>query len=267
MIRTYEKKERLLTVKDLAVAYGDKLIVRDINLAVDNIVRPNMSQGQVVALLGPSGVGKTQLFRCMAGLQQPTKGNVSLNGAEVPVTAGQVGVVFQSYPLLKHRTIMDNLKIAHKGPVDVIKAHLERFGMADKAGLYPAQLSGGQKQRVAIIQQLLCSTHFLLMDEPFSGLDIKMKGEVCKVLSEVSVADELNTLIVTTHDIDTAIQIADTIWIMGWEKDAEGKRIPGATCIKQIDLIERGLAWDPDNYKLPEFVKTSHEIRAIFEAN
>src|ERR1700744_6253975 len=104
----YSLAERLLTIENLSVTY-DKPILHDINLSINNIVRPNMVQGQVVALLGPSGIGKTQLFRCIAGLQKPTNGKVMLNGTAHEVQAGQVGVVQQHYPLLNHRTIISNL--------------------------------------------------------------------------------------------------------------------------------------------------------------
>ena len=266
---SHQFKERLLTVDKVHLNYGDKKILRDVNLKIDNVVREGMHQGQTVALLGPSGVGKTQLFRCIAGLQMPSSGKVTLNNDTENVEAGEVGVVFQNYPLLNHRTVWGNLKLAAKKTKkkdEHITLLLERFGIVDKQKLFPSQLSGGQRQRVAIIQQLLCSSHFLLMDEPFSGLDVRMKAEVCKLINEVSTVDELNTTIITTHDIDTAVKIADTVWIMGFERDAEGRRIPGATCIRQIDLIERDLAWHPDVKNQPNYVPTVREIEAIFMA-
>jgi ABC-type nitrate/sulfonate/bicarbonate transport system ATPase subunit len=269
--------ERLITINDVSLSYGDKLILRDINLHVDNIIRPNMQQGQVVALLGASGVGKTQLFRIIAGLQQATKGTVLIgenggthHGVQTTaksVCAGDIGVVFQSYPLLKHRTVWSNLKLAaskHGVKDDQVNFYLDRFGMTERKDLYPIQLSGGQRQRVAIIQQMLCSTHFILMDEPFSGLDVKMKAEVCKVIQEVSTVDELNTTILTTHDIDVACKVADTIWILGFEKDGEGNRIPGAIVVKQINLIERGIAWQERPELSPLFQSTVEEITKVF---
>jgi ABC-type nitrate/sulfonate/bicarbonate transport system ATPase subunit len=270
MDRSYHLEERLIHIENLSVAYGDKVIIRDINLDVHNIVRPGMNQGQVVALVGASGVGKTQLFRCLAGLQRPTTGAVIIdNGTEDPVRAGDVGVVFQNYPLLRHRTVINNLKLAAKKgkQLDKIDFYLDRFGMSERKDLYPSQLSGGQKQRVAIIQQLLCSENFLLMDEPFSGLDVKMKNEVCRLILEVSLVDERNTIIVTTHDIDTAIKIADHVWVLGYQNTAEGQRVPGATCIHSIDLIERGLAWNPEVELHPNFVPTVREVQNLLLAS
>lgn len=266
--RTYAKSEVLLAIQDVNLAYGDKLILRDVNLTVHNVVRPNMHQGQVIALLGGSGVGKTQLFRMIAGLQKPTAGGVFLPHRKTgPVEAGEVGVVFQSYPLLKHRTVWSNLKLAaskHDVKDEQITFYLDRFGMTDRKDLYPAQLSGGQRQRIAIIQQMLCSTHFILMDEPFSGLDVKMKAEVCKLINEVSLVDELNTFVITTHDIDTAVAIADTVWVLGFQNDAEGKRIPGATVVAEFDLIERGIAWQKSPEEHPNFHATVKEIESHF---
>jgi len=121
-----------------------------------------------------------------------------------------------------------------------------RPGLADKAHLYPAQLSGGQKQRIAIIQQILCSEHFLLMDEPFSGLDIIVEGKATELIMKVANMDDLNTVIVVTHDISAAASIADHIWALGIMKDDAGNYLPeqGATIMKTYDLIERGLCWE-----------------------
>jgi ABC-type nitrate/sulfonate/bicarbonate transport system ATPase subunit len=260
--RQYKREERLLTVAGLGLSFGDKVVLRDVSLAVDNLTRPGLNQGQTVALLGPSGIGKTQLFRCIAGLQAPTAGGVTLEGAGQPPrapAAGQVGVVQQAYPLLAHRTVGSNLALACRDRARV-DAMLERFGLADKRDRYPLELSGGQRQRVAIVQQLLRNSHFLLLDEPFSGLDILAKAEVCAVLREVSLADELNTTIFTTHDLETAVAVADTLWMIGREP---GK--PGATVRAVVDLIEPGLAWDPDPERHPAFWPTVRQVRELFK--
>lgn len=276
MTRSYILAEGLLHVDKLNLSYGQKLILRDVDLQIKNIVRPNMNQGQVVALLGPSGVGKTQLFRCIAGLHKPTGGRVVLGDPTADgqaskvlpvVKAGDVGVVFQNYPLLKHRTIWSNLKLAasrHGVNDEHIDKLLTRFNLMDKKKQYPHELSGGQRQRIAIIQQMLCNTHFILMDEPFSGLDVKMKHEVCRFIQEVAEVDELNTTIFTTHDIETACMIADTVWVMGYDKDQNGQNIPGARVVQTFNLIERGLAWNPQALSHPNFIPTVREIMALF---
>lgn len=259
MTRTYKLAERLLTVEHLNLNFGEKIVLRDININIDNIVREGMHQGQTVALLGPSGIGKTQLFRCIAGLQRPTSGMVRLKDETHPVISGDVGVVQQSYPLLQHRTIMGNLKLVCKDEPRIV-SFLTRFGLLEHAKKYPVQLSGGQRQRVAIIQQMIGDRHFLLMDEPFSGLDIIAKDNVIKLINEVSIIDEHNTTICTTHDLESAVQIADTIWILGREKDK-----PGATIVQTMDLIERGLAWNPDAAHHPNFHPTVDELKEIFK--
>jgi len=260
----YKLEERMLTITGLGLSYGNKVILRDINLVIDNVVRPGLNQGQCVALLGPSGCGKTQLFRCIAGLQRPTLGTIEFGEIEEGKIGkapepGSVGVVQQAYPLLQHRTIMGNLTLVCKDKKRVVEM-LTRFGLQDHGDKYPVQLSGGQRQRVAIIQQMLISDrHFLLMDEPFSGLDIIAKDKVCDLINEVNLVDELNTTIFTTHDLESAIQIADTIWVMGRE---EGK--PGATIVKIYDLKAMGLAWQPNVTKHPMFVPLLNELHDLF---
>ena len=267
----YEKREQILCVSGLSLVYGTRTILRDVNVGVSNIVRPGMSQGQVVALLGPSGVGKTQFFRCLAGLQKPTAGTVSVTEKQIPVTAGMVGVVAQNYILFKHRTVIGNLRVAAKmrgySDKDAEARAMELlaiYGLTDRKDAYPGQLSGGQRQRVAIMQQVLSSGHFLLMDEPFSGLDPLMKDTACQTILKLSQLDELNTMIIVTHDIESAVAVADTIWLMGRAFDEKGGSL-GASVIKQYDLIEAGLAWQPSIQATPQFRDMVVEIRAQFQ--
>ncbi len=260
----YKVEERLITVDKLNLSYGDRIILRDINLSVDNITRPGVKQGQVVALLGPSGIGKTQLFRCIAGLQPPTSGHVLLGDKDRrPVQAGEVGVVAQSYPLLSHRTVYGNLKLVSSRKPEaagVAEQLLSVFGLSDKKDCYPVQLSGGQRQRVAIIQQLIASNHMLLMDEPFSGLDVVAKERVMQTIREVSLQHELNTTIFTTHDIESAVALADAIWVLGREKDK-----PGATIVKVYDLAAMDLAWTPQIERHPKFWPLVLELKDLFK--
>jgi ABC-type nitrate/sulfonate/bicarbonate transport system ATPase subunit len=260
----YTKAERLLTVENVSIAFGEKVILRDVNLHVDNIVRPGMSQGQTVALLGPSGVGKTQLFRAIAGLLAPSAGTIRLNGEKEPVQAGRIGVVQQAYPLLQHRTVLSNLRLAARSQNGSAAAEIDRllahFGLLDKKNSYPLELSGGQRQRIAIIQQLLRNNHFLLMDEPFSGLDPIAKERAYDTIRTVTTAHEHNTVIFTTHDLESAVRLADEIWVLGRE---EGK--VGATVRARIDLIQAGLAWQPDIDNHPAFWPKVQELYALFK--
>lgn len=262
---TYTIEERLMTIDKLGLKYGERTILRDITVEIDDIKRPGMHQGQVVALLGPSGMGKTQLFRCIAGLQPYTSGHIVslLNGELRTPLAGEIGVVQQAYPLLNHRTVLSNLKLAARcikgDPIPEIHRLLNHFGLFEKLNAYPQELSGGQRQRIAIIQQLLCSSHFLLMDEPFSGLDVLAKARVMDTIRAVTTEHELNTVIFTTHDLESAVALADDIWVLGRE---EGKE--GATVVKRIDLCERGIAWDQNYLHNPGFWPTVLELKELF---
>lgn len=264
----------LLKLQDISLAFGNFLVLRNISEEVMDIKRPNMQQGQIIGLLGPSGVGKTQLCRIICGLQKSTTGLVTINVNEqdVPVRRGLVGMVSQRYPLFRHRTMIGNLKragkklgLSNKDAEEKGMALLGRFGLADKAKCYRGQLSGGQQQRVAIAQQMMCSEHFILLDEPFSGLDTNAKNEVCELITEVSRIDERNTLVIITHDTSAAISISDHLWIMGLDRREDGTFEPGAYIKHKFDLIERGLAWKPNVALTAEFANCYREIRELFK--
>ena len=267
---TYTTGERLLTLDNVCVRY-DRPILEGVSGHIDNIQREGLNQGQVVCLLGPSGIGKSQLFRCIAGLQRPTSGSVRLNGQQRSVAPGEVGVVAQNYPLFNHRTVWGNLMLAARRhgrdevtAADACLALLEKFDLVDSAKCHPMMLSGGQRQRVAIAQQLLCSSHFLLMDEPFSGLDPLAKSRVCETLIDVSTTHELNTIIVVTHDIESAIRISDTLWLLGRNRDASGQPTGGASIQETYDLAGTGLSWDPDIESRAEFRELTAALKARF---
>jgi len=261
----------ILKVENVSLTLGGTKILRDVNVDVKNVTRPGLTQGQVVGLLGPSGIGKTCLFRILAGLMPPESGRVLVDEPLKPVERGMVGVVAQNYPLFAHRTVMGNLVVAGKQAALSSKAALEKadtllahFGLKEHASKYPTQLSGGMRQRVAITQQFMCSKHFLLMDEPFSGLDLVALQRVIGLIEEMSRTDELKTFIVVTHDIAAALEVCDTIWLMGRERDERGNIIPGARIMASYNLIERGLAWRDGVVDTPEFVDLMREVRAIF---
>ncbi len=271
MAFAYEHKEVILKAENISVALGGVPILRDVNLEIRNIVRPDAIAGQVVGLLGPSGIGKTTLFRILAGLDAPDTGRVLIGAEGKPVERGMVGVVAQHYPLFAHRTVLGNLMVAggqaglpRTQARDKAMDFLKRFGMEDKGKHYPPQLSGGQRQRVAIAQQFMCSEHLLLLDEPFSGLDPMAIDRVAELLNEVACMHELNTIIVVTHDIAAALEVADTIWLLGRDRDKEGRIIPGARIQESYNLIERGLAWRDGIATTPEFMLVMREIRARF---
>jgi polar amino acid transport system ATP-binding protein/sulfate transport system ATP-binding protein len=267
----HELRETLLSVDHVSVAYGGNPILRDVNIDIKDLHRPGLTQGQVVGLLGPSGIGKTTLFRVLAGLEQPDSGQVRVTTELKPVQRGMVGVVAQNYPLFAHRTVLGNLLVAGKqGGLSSTesreKAHslLKRFGIEEHGEKYPSQLSGGQRQRVAIAQQFMCSEGFLLMDEPFSGLDLVAQENVIRFIQEMASLHELETFVLVTHDISAAIAVSDTLWLLGRDRDADGNIIPGARVQKTYNLIERGLCYQENITTMPEYMELRREIREIF---
>lgn len=260
----YTRNETVLCVEHVSLAYGDRLILRDVNVEVKNIVRPDCSQGQVICFLGPSGIGKTQLSRVIAGLQRPTEGQVTLLNGK-PVERGAVGMVPQNYLLFEFATVSENLHIAMKQSarprhIEQFNDYVAKFELEKYLSYYPKQLSGGTRQRVAIVRQLLCSDHFIVMDEPFSGLDPIMKRRACEVITQVANLDELNTIIIVTHDVTEGMSVADTVWLMGREAGQ-----PGARILTEYDLAERGLCWDPELIHNPEFLKLVAEVKDRFQ--
>jgi len=265
---TPTRTETLLSIENVSLSYGANTVLRDVNVSIQDLVRPGYVTGQIVAFLGLSGSGKTSLLRIIAGLQKPTTGQVYLGANRQPTKAGDVGVVSQQYFLYRNRTVLGNLTVAalqakthpnRKSAMDAARALLSEFGLTDKANLYPCQLSGGQRQRVAIAQQILSSDHFLLVDEPTSGLDPVAKDRVCHLIGQVANRDELNTVIMVTHDVPSAVAVADTIWMLGRVKDRPGNQI-----VAVYDMIARGLAFHPGVQRMPLFAETVAEIQEEF---
>lgn len=261
---TYEFTDTLLSIQGVNLTLGGKEILRDVNLDIKDIRRPDTKQGQVVGLLGPSGIGKTQLFRIVSGLNQPNSGCVLVGTEQRPVRKGDVGVVAQNYPLFQHRTVYGNVMIASGGNVDKTNALLEQFGLSEHAKKYPAQLSGGQRQRAAIAQQFACSEHLLLMDEPFSGLDCIALKKVSEFINNIASNDDLATIIIVTHDVSAALSVCDTIVLLGRDRDEAGEIIPGAKVQAIYNLIDAGLAWREGIENSPQFFTMLNEVRGKF---
>ncbi|TGD77147.1 ATP-binding cassette domain-containing protein [Hymenobacter wooponensis] len=265
----YFYKAPVLTLEGISMTFEGEVILRDINAQVLDVCRPDMNQGQVVGFYGRSGMGKSVLCRILAGLMAPTTGRVLVGEQQEPVTPGAVGFVQQRYPLFNHRTLHDNLlvaasrKYAPEEAQQQTETYLERFQLTAHRKKYPAHLSGGQRQRAAIAQQLLCSDHLILLDEPFSGLDVAMIGEVKKIILEVTTMDELNTVVIVSHDIATTTALCDRLWLLGYERDTNGQLIPGATITAdhQYNLAEMGLAWHENVEAEPEFARFVEHIK------
>lgn len=272
MTTHFERKEVILEAEGVGLVY-DKPILRDINFKIKNLTRPGVNQGQVTSLIGRSGIGKTQLFKIISGLKKPTEGQVRIGKDLRPVKPGDVGIVSQKYVLLPHRTVMKNMliaisksgsKMSTAEATSLIEGYANEFGLIDHLKKWPAQLSGGQRQRVSILQQLMTGNKVILMDEPFSGLDMIVLDKVLDLLLKVSMLDEMNTIIIVSHDIENSLAISDSVFILANQPElgengqpiiAEGKpkMIPGATLIDQIDLAEQGLAFQPNIKEMPKF--------------
>jgi NitT/TauT family transport system ATP-binding protein len=190
-------------------------------LSVLENINLNIDDGELVCLLGPSGCGKTTLLRLIAGLDQPTSGEIIANGEKVTKPSGDRAVIFQQYSLFPWLTVLQNvtfgLEMTKKGSkeenIAAAERYLESVGLIDFKDSYPHELSGGMKQRVAIIRSLLNHSPILLMDEPFSALDMQNRHKLQEQLIGVWKRFE-NTIVFVTHDVDEAVYLADKIVIL-----------------------------------------------------
>ena len=188
-------------------------VLKDINLTIND--------GELICLLGPSGCGKTTLLRLIAGLEQPSSGEIIANGEVVKKPSGDRAVIFQQYSLFPWLTVLQNvtfgLEMTKKGTkeenIAAAERYLESVGLIDFKDSYPHELSGGMKQRVAIIRSLLNHSPILLMDEPFSAVDMQTRHKLQEQLIGVWKRFK-NTIVFVTHDVDEAVYLADKIVIM-----------------------------------------------------
>ena len=259
----YKKEAVILSVKDVCLTYDTKPVLRNINFDIHDITRPGMTQGQIVAICGRSGCGKSSLFKLLAGYNKATSGIIKVGVDQHPVQLGEMGVVPQDYPLFNHRTVQDNLALAlssqnGKEKIDTINSYAEYFELTEHLKKYPCDLSGGQKQRVSILQQVLAGNRFILLDEPFSGLDSVMKDKVVDLLLKVANLDEMNTLVIVSHDIESSCAIADTVYILAKQGQEEG-----STVVKTYDFLEEGLAYEPGIREMSRFRQIISEIKTL----
>ena len=238
--------ETLLTVKHLVKQYGDHIVLNDISL--------DIKKGEVIVVVGPSGCGKSTLLRCINALE-PIQGGVIKLG-DIPIEAKskslislrqKIGMVFQSYDLFPHLTVLDNILLA---PMKVQKRKkeevteeamklLRKVGLQEQAGKFPRELSGGQKQRVAIVRALCMHPEILLFDEVTAALDPEMVGEVLDVMKEL--AQEGMTMVVVTHEMGFAREVGSRVLFM-----ADGKLLEHGT---PKEIFE-----NPQNPRLKDFL-------------
>lgn len=211
--------EVMISIRNLQKNYGDLQVLKSIDLDV--------RRGEKVVVLGPSGSGKSTMLRCVNALEDADGGTISIDGVEITDRKTNInkvrehlGMVFQRFNLWPHKTVLENVMLGQmvvsgKSEADARKRAMEtlaRVGLADKADQYPVRLSGGQQQRVGIARALAMDPKAILFDEPTSALDPELVGEVLSVMK--SLADEGMTMIVVTHEIGFAKEVADRVIFM-----------------------------------------------------
>ena len=214
-----ESEVPVIELRNIKKHFGSLYVLKDISLKVH--------KGEVVAIIGPSGSGKSTLCRTINRLETVDSGEIFICGEKIPQEGrklarlrSEVGMVFQSFNLFAHKTILENVMLA---PVDVLKKKkkdvkvealelLKRVGVENQAEKFPAQLSGGQQQRVAIARSLAMHPKAILFDEPTSALDPEMIGEVLSVIREL--AETGMTMLIVTHEMNFAKEVADRIIFM-----------------------------------------------------
>lgn len=222
----------MISVKDLHKSFGGVTVLDGISTQVE--------RGDVVCIIGPSGSGKSTFLRCLNRLETPDSGQILLDGVDLtdPRTdldqqRMKMGMVFQQFNLFPHMTVLKNLTMApmllkkesQQTAEQRAMTMLDRVGLADRAGEYPARLSGGQKQRIAIVRALCMEPEVLLFDEPTSALDPEMVGEVLDVMKEL--AQSGMTMVVVTHEMGFAREVASRVLFMDQGVIMEENR-PGA---------------------------------------
>ena len=223
------------------------------NLSVLEDINLTINDGELVCLLGPSGCGKTTLLRLIAGLDNPTSGEVVANGEVVEKPSGDRAVIFQQYSLFPWLTVLQNVTFglemsggSKEENIQAAERYLQSVGLLDFKDSYPHELSGGMKQRVAIIRSLLNHSPILLMDEPFSALDMQNRHKLQEQLIGVWQRFE-NTIVFVTHDVDEAVFLADKIVLLD--------KNPG----KIVEVINVGLE-RPRKRESQEFLEIQESI-------
>ncbi|UOZ11887.1 amino acid ABC transporter ATP-binding protein [Amycolatopsis sp. WQ 127309] len=216
----------MVSIRGLCKSFGDVEVLHDVDL--------DIHQGEVVVVVGPSGSGKSTLCRCINRLERVSSGTITLDGEPLPAEGrrlaqlrADVGMVFQSFNLFGHRTILDNvtlgpIKVRGMAPRDAeteARRLLDRVGVGDQAAKRPAELSGGQQQRVAIARALAMNPKIVLFDEPTSALDPEMVHEVLDVMT--ALAADGTTMVVVTHEMGFARRAADRVVFMSDGRIAE----------------------------------------------
>jgi len=244
-----------LSLKAVGKAFGDVLALKEIDVDVH--------KGEFIAIVGPSGCGKTTLLRIAAGLEQPTAGDVLIDGKSAGGPGPKRGMVFQKFALFPHMTVMQNIefglelkKVPRAQREEIVMRYLKPLGLEAFAQSYPRQLSGGMQQRVAIARALVIEPEVLLMDEPFAALDAQIRISMQEMLLELVRETHVTTLFVT-HSVEEAVYLADRVFVLSQRP----------AVVAQVVEIGQAADWKamkfPQAEQTPEFLALKKEVLSL----
>jgi NitT/TauT family transport system ATP-binding protein len=264
---TLNHNGKLLHVEDLFKAYGDKLVLDDIDLSV--------RKGELCTVVGPSGCGKSTLLRLILGQERPTKGHVLIDGHQIGYPSPDRGIVYQRYSLYPHLTVLGNVLQYRNMTHGFIERrrrkaefteeamrYLERVNLHAHAGKFPYELSGGMRQRVAIAQALIAKPRILLMDEPFGALDPQTREDMQLFLLELWESESM-TIFFVTHDLDEALFLGSRMIVISqyYSDDREVGSSRGAKIVGDFHVGRE--IWPTESKDTKEFRDKVEEIRRI----
>lgn len=245
-------------MENVSKSFGDKKVLESVSLTLE--------EGEIVCILGASGVGKSTLFHIISGLLMPDEGRVLLDGEDVTGKPGKISYMLQKDMMLPYKTVLDNValplmikKTSGEGKIgswrrtrtarEKADAYFEEFGLSGYEKKYPAQLSGGMRQRAALLRTYLFSQEVALLDEPFSALDTITKGKMHQWYLSIMEEIHMSTLFIT-HDMDEAIILSDRIYILG-----------GTPAVIQDEITVSGKKPGAEEFKIsPEFLEYKKRI-------